>query len=71
MALLRLEELEAAWGKRYPAIGQMWHQAVGTFVPFFAYAPAVRKMVYTTNAVEALHRSLAQDHQDPRQLPER
>jgi Transposase, Mutator family len=25
MALPRLEELEAAWGKRYPAIGQMWH----------------------------------------------
>jgi putative transposase len=27
-------------------------------VPFFAFAPGVRKMIYTTNAVEALHRSL-------------
>jgi transposase-like protein len=27
-------------------------------VPFFAFAPGIRKMIYTTNAVEALHRSL-------------
>jgi hypothetical protein len=58
MALLRLEEFEAAWGKRYPAIGQMWRRAWEHVVPFFAFAPSVRKMIYTTNAVEALHRSL-------------
>ena len=40
-------------------------------MPFFAFAPGIRKMIYTTNAVEALHRSLAQDHQDPRQLSQR
>jgi putative transposase len=58
MALLRLEEFEAAWGKRYPAIGQMWRRAWEHVVPFFAFAPSIRKMIYTTNAVEALHRSL-------------
>lgn len=58
LALLRLEEFEAEWGKRYPAIGQAWRRAWEHVVPFFAFAPTIRKMIYTTNAVEALHRSL-------------
>jgi Transposase, Mutator family len=57
MDLLRLEEFEDAWGKRYPAIGEMWRRAWEHVVPFFAFAPRIRKMIYTTNAVEALHRS--------------
>lgn len=58
MALVRLEEFEVEWGKRYPAIGQVWRRAWEHVVPFFAFAPGIRKMIYTTNAVEALHRSL-------------
>jgi len=58
MALVRLEEFEAQWDKRYPAIGQIWRRAWEHVVPFFAFAPAIRKMIYTTNAVEALNRSL-------------
>lgn len=54
----RLEEFEAEWGKRYPAIGQAWRRAWQHVVPFFAFAPEIRKMIYTTNAVEALNRSL-------------
>ena len=57
-ALLRVAEFEAEWGKRYPAIGQIWRNAWEHVVPFFAFAPGIRKMIYTTNAVEALHRSL-------------
>jgi len=57
-ALRRLAEFEAEWGKRYPAIGQIWRNAWEHVVPFFAFAPGIRKMIYTTNAVEALHRSL-------------
>jgi transposase-like protein len=57
-ALVRLAEFEAEWGKRYPAIGQIWRNAWEHVVPFFAFAPGIRKMIYTTNAVEALHRSL-------------
>src|SRR5215208_7079923 len=53
MALVRLEEFEDEWGKRYPAIGQAWRRAWEQVVPFFAFAPGVRKMIYTTNAVEA------------------
>ena len=57
-AALRLAEFEAEWAKRYPAIGQIWRNAWEHVVPFFAFAPSIRKMIYTTNAVEALHRSL-------------
>jgi putative transposase len=58
MAMVRLEEFEAEWGKRYPAIGQAWRRAWEHVIPFFAFAPGIRKMIYTTNAVEALNRSL-------------
>ena len=57
-ALVRLEEFEAEWGKRYPAIGAAWRGAWEHAIPFFAFAPSIRKMIYTTNAVEALNRSL-------------
>ena len=58
MAVLRLEEFEDEWDKRYPAIGQAWRRAWEDVVPFFAFAPGVREMIYSTNAVEALNRSL-------------
>ena len=57
-ALRRLEDFEAEWGKRYPAIGAAWRRAWEHVIPFFAFAPEIRKMIYTTNAVEALNRSL-------------
>jgi putative transposase len=63
-ALASLEEFEAEWGK--PAIGAAWRTAWDHVVPFFAFAPGIGKMIYTTNAVEALHRSLHKDHQNAR-----
>ncbi len=57
-ALVRLDEFEAEWGKRYPAIGAAWRRAWEHVIPFFAFAPAIRKMIYTTNCVEALNQSL-------------
>jgi putative transposase len=57
-ALQRLDAFEAEWGKRYPAIGQAWRRSWEYVIPFFAFAPGIRKMIYTTNAVEALNRSL-------------
>src|SRR5215467_13833746 len=53
-----LDNFEAQWGQRYPAIGQAWRRAWEHVVPLFAFPPAIRKMIYTTNAVESLHRSL-------------
>jgi putative transposase len=57
-AAVRLDQFEAKWGTRYPAIGPTWRRAWEHVVPMFALPPAIRKMIYTTNALESLHRSL-------------
>jgi putative transposase len=58
VAELRLGDFEVEWGKKYPAIGPAWRRAWNEVVPFFAYPPQIRKMIYTTNAIESLHRGL-------------
>jgi hypothetical protein len=54
----RLADFEAKWGTRYPAVGQSWRRAWEQVIPLFAFPPDIRKMIYTTNAVESLNRSL-------------
>ena len=46
------------WGQRYPAIGQSWRRAWPEVIPFFAFPDEVRRIVYTTNAIEALNSKL-------------
>lgn len=46
------------WGRRYPAIGQSWRRAWAEVIPFFAFPDEVRRIVYTTNAIEALNAKL-------------
>jgi putative transposase len=46
------------WGLRYPAIGQSWRRVWSEVMPFFAFPEAVRKILYTTNAIEALNSKL-------------
>lgn len=57
-ALERLGAFDAKWGKRYPTIAPTWRRAWDYVTPLFAFPPAIRKMIYTTNAVESLNRSL-------------
>ena len=54
----RLDEFETRWGERYPAVVPAWRRAWEHVVPMFAFPPAIRKMIYSTNALESLHRSL-------------
>src|SRR6187397_854859 len=49
---------EGPWGRKYPAIGQAWRRAWGEVVPFYAFPDEVRRLVYTTNAIEALNSKL-------------
>jgi len=42
------------WGRKYPAIGQSWRRAWGEVIPFYAFPVEVRRILYTTNAIEAL-----------------
>jgi putative transposase len=51
----RFEELADKWGERYPAIVRLWENAWAEFVPFLAYNPEIRQVIYSTNAIESLH----------------
>ena len=57
-AFTQLQEFEQKWGARYQAIGRLWREQWERVTPFFAFPPEVRKVIYTTNAVESLHMSL-------------
>ena len=57
-ALVALEAFEQKWGKQLPVIGQAWRDAWEYVIPFLAYEPDVRRVIYTTNAIEALNRQL-------------
>lgn len=46
------------WGRKYPAIGQIWRRAWQEVIPFFAFPKDVRRIIYTTNAIEALNSKL-------------
>jgi len=46
------------WGRKYAAIGQSWRRAWSEVVPFFAFPGEVRRIVYTTNQIEALNSKL-------------
>jgi putative transposase len=46
------------WGVQYPAIAQGWRRVWGEVVPFYAFSDDVRRIVYTTNAIEALNAKL-------------
>ena len=53
-----LEFAESDLGRRYPATVATWQSAWERFVPFLAFPPAVRKIIYTTNAIESLNYQL-------------
>jgi transposase-like protein len=54
-----LDDFEASpWGQRFPTVVASWRRAWDRVIPFFAFPPAVRKLIYTTNAIESLHSQL-------------
>jgi transposase-like protein len=58
-ALEALADFEAGpWGRKYPTIVQSWRRAWEHVIPFFAFPPEVRRIIYTTNAIESLHMQL-------------
>ena len=46
------------WGLKYPAIGMAWRRVWNEVIPFFAFPKDVRRLIYTTNAIEALNSKL-------------
>jgi putative transposase len=49
---------DGLWGRRYPAIAQSWRRAWAEVIPFYAFPDQVRRILYTTNAIEALNSKL-------------
>jgi putative transposase len=58
-ALHELEQFEQSeLGKRYPAAAKCWRSAWEHVTPFFAFTPHIRRVIYTTNAIESLNMQL-------------
>src|SRR6478672_12023302 len=57
-ALAALDEFETKWGAQLPPVVKAWRDAWEHVIPFMAFGPEVRRVVYTTNAIEALNRQL-------------
>ena len=53
-----LEAFAATWDRSHPTIGQIWRRNWERVIPFFAFPTDIRKVVYTTNAVESLNMTL-------------
>lgn len=57
-AAVALAEFEAKWTARYPMIGELWRRNWERFTPFFAFPHDIRRIIYTTNSIEAVNRQL-------------
>src|SRR3954468_24491983 len=57
-AQAELEAFDETWGQRFPVITQAWLNAWEHVIPFLAFPPELRRVIYTTNAIEALNRQL-------------
>lgn len=53
-----LDETEAIWGTKYPGAIRTWRSRWGEFVPFLGYSNEIRRILYTTNAIESVNSQL-------------
>ena len=58
-ALAELDAFEqGAWGRKFPTVVAAWRRAWGHVIPFFAFPPQIRRVIYTTNAIESINARL-------------
>ncbi|WP_206460319.1 transposase, partial [Anaerovorax sp. IOR16] len=58
LALNELELFQEKWDVKYPKIYKSWHDNWSTLATYFKYPEAVRRLIYTTNAIEGFNRQL-------------
>lgn len=58
LAEQHLDALEQKWGKKYPLVINSWRSNWAKLSTYFKYDPAIRKLIYTTNAIEGFHRQV-------------
>ena len=49
---------EGVWGQKFPTVTAAWRRAWDRVIPFFAFPPAIRRVIYTTNAIESINARL-------------
>lgn len=55
-ALAALDDFEDGdWGRKFPTVVAAWRRAWDRVIPFFAFPPAIRRVIYTTNAIESVN----------------
>ena len=64
-----LGKFEEKWDEQYPSIGQSWRRNWAQVIPFFAFPKDVRRIIYTTNAIESLNASIRKIIKSRGQLP--
>jgi transposase-like protein len=55
-ARLELDKMEQRWGKKYPIVFDSWNNKWDNLTNYFKYPSDIRKIIYTTNIVESVHR---------------
>jgi transposase-like protein len=58
IALTRLDDFSEKWDEKYPMISKSWRTRWTDLVPFLQYPPEIRKVIYTTNAIESMNYSI-------------
>ena len=58
-AMAQLEAFsQGPWGEKFPTVAAAWRRAWDRVIPFFAFPPAIRRVIYTTNAIESINARL-------------
>lgn len=55
-AKIELDNLESKWGKKYPIVIQSWRNKWKHLSAYFEYPEDIRRIIYTTNIIESVHR---------------
>ena len=58
IALTELENSDGKWSKKYPKIAKSWKDNWANLSAYFKYPEAIRRLIYTTNAIEGFNRQL-------------
>ena len=58
MASLELKAFRSKWDEKYPVISNIWKRNWSGIIPFFAFPEEIRKVIYTTNTIEAINRQI-------------
>lgn len=68
-AELNLELLEEKWDKQYPSVGRLWRDKWPRVIPLFGFGEDIRKVIYTTNAIESLNMTIRKVSRNHRIFP--